>query len=193
MSAATLGSVAHDARPVVPSAVIGTAVFLFTEVMLFCGLISAYLVLRQQAPMWPPFDQPRLPVAVTAVNTAVLLASGLAVSRARSAGRDRDDEVGPEARRWLGVALGLGAVFVAVQGFEWTRLVAHGLTLSSSVYGGCFYTIIGAHALHVVAAIAVLAWARRSVRTDGGLRALRMYWWFVVGIWPVLYAAVYLW
>lgn len=165
-----------DARSVVPSPVLAMAVFLFTEVMLFCGLVSAYLVLRGHAVAWPPLDQPRLPVAVTAVNTIVLLWSGRAM-----------------AQRRMERALALGALFVAVQGYEWTRLLAHGLTMASSVYGGCFYTIVGLHALHVLAALAVLAWARRPGRSEETLQAVRLYWYFVVGIWPVLYTLVYLW
>ena len=55
------------------SAVVGTSVFIFTEVMFFCGLVSAYLVLRSHTE-WPPADQPRLPVMVTGINTMVLLA-----------------------------------------------------------------------------------------------------------------------
>ena len=47
--------------------------FVFTEVMLFAGLISAFSIARATAigGMWPPPNQPRLPIATTAFNTAV--------------------------------------------------------------------------------------------------------------------------
>jgi heme/copper-type cytochrome/quinol oxidase subunit 3 len=93
----------------------------------------------------------------------------------------------------------LGAVFLAVQGIEWLRLIHFGLTVSSSVYGGLFYTLIGFHALHVVGALLWLmcVWllAKRGRFTRDrhtGVQTCAMYWLFVVGLWPVLYGLVYL-
>jgi heme/copper-type cytochrome/quinol oxidase subunit 3 len=179
--------------PLVPSGVLGMAMFIATEVMFFAGLISAYLVLRAQAFGWPPLDQPRLPVGVTAANTAVLLASGWTVYRAVAAQR----RGAPEFIRWLGITAALGALFLAVQGFEWVRLVGFGLTTTSSLYGATFYTLVGAHGLHVLAALVVLLWAlRRAARgsydaAPGALDPIQMYWLFVVAVWPVLYLLVY--
>ena len=186
---------AHDAfeveRTPIPSGVLGMAIFLATEAMFFAGLISAFWVLRAQTPLWPPPDQPRLPVALTGANTLVLLASGwtahLAV-RARRRGR----AAGP----WLDATALLGLVFLGVQGTEWVRLLGYGLTTSSSLYGATFYTLVGAHALHVVAALVVLL----VIRGGGGragpqlerLELTRVYWLFVVAVWPVLYVLVYL-
>lgn len=166
------------------------------EVMFFAGLVSAYFVLRTGAAVWPPPLQPRLPVAVTAINTAVLLGSSVFMRRAmRALGRgDRAALVGR-----LGAAAGLGALFLAIQGFEWARLVRFGLTMSSGVFGATFYTLIGAHAVHVLGALVwlavVLALAtagRVAPGREGVARACAMYWHFVVGLWPVLYVAVYL-
>ena len=96
-------------------------------------------------------------------------------------------------------AAGLGAAFLLVQGYEWARLVHFGLTVSSGIYGSAFYTLIGVHGAHVVGALAwvgaVLALARRGHFRDGrtgAVRACAMYWHFVVGLWPVLFVAVYL-
>lgn len=166
------------------------------EVMFFGGLVSAFLVLRVSAPVWPPPLQPRLPVGVTAVNTLVLLASSLAlVAARRSLGRgDRSALV-----RRLVVAAGLGALFLLVQGYEWARLVRFGLTLSSGIYGATFYTLIGTHAAHVLGAlvwlavtIALAAHGRFADGRTAPLRACAMYWHFVVALWPVVYVAVYL-
>ena len=77
------GKLAHDH-------VVGTALLLVTELMLFCGLIAAYLVLRGQAGVWPPEDQPRLPVLMTAFNTALLLASGWVIWRCAAVMRAGD-------------------------------------------------------------------------------------------------------
>jgi heme/copper-type cytochrome/quinol oxidase subunit 3 len=135
-------------------------------------------------------------VAVTGLNTLVLLASSVAMHRAVRAIR-RGDPV--DLVRRLGLVAVLGSVFLVVQGYEWARLAAFGLTLSSSVYGTTFYTIIGTHAVHVVGALlwvtATLALAARGRFTperSAPLRACAMYWHFVVGLWPILYVAVYL-
>ncbi len=184
---------AERPAPAVPNAVLGTAVFLFTEVMLFAGLISAFVVLRAQDTDWPPPGQPRLPIVTTAANTVVLLASGLFTAFAVAARRRGRDVVARDLAR----ALALGALFVAVQGWEWTRLVAYGLSTSRGVYAGAFYATVGVHALHAVAGLGVLAWAlRRATRgalSLASLQASAMFWGFVVGLWPLLYGIVYLW
>jgi cytochrome c oxidase subunit 3 len=164
--------------------------------MFFAGLVSAFWVLRLAAPVWPPPLQPRLPVGVTGLNTLVLLGSSVAVLtgvRALRAGRRG------AAIRQLGLAASLGAVFLLVQGYEWVRLIGFGLTMSSSTYGATFYTLIGAHGLHVLGALSwlalVLLAARRgryTPRAHVGASVCAMYWHFVVALWPVLYVLVYL-
>ncbi|MBI5514150.1 MAG: heme-copper oxidase subunit III [Deltaproteobacteria bacterium] len=175
-------------RGAVPDAVLGMALFLFTEVMLFAGLLSAYLVLRGKVATWPPPGQPRLPVLVTLGNTLVLLASGYVARRARRE---------PSPARWLRGALALGGLFLAVQGAEWLGLVAHGLDARTSLYASTFYVLVGAHAAHVTAAVAALAWGARALErgrlSRGALEALVLYWTFCVAVWPPLYALVYLW
>jgi heme/copper-type cytochrome/quinol oxidase subunit 3 len=56
--------------------VLGTLIFVATEVMLFSGFVSAFTIMRGSALIWPPPGQPRLPIAETAFNTLLLLASG---------------------------------------------------------------------------------------------------------------------
>ena len=59
--------------PLLPSAVMGTLIFVFTEIMLFAGLISAFMIVRSGSVVWPPPGQPRLPLEATAFSTAALL------------------------------------------------------------------------------------------------------------------------
>jgi cytochrome c oxidase subunit 3 len=172
--------------------VFATAVFIATEVMFFLGLISAHAITVASAPTWPPPGQPRLPIEATAVNTLALLVSGAV---AHLAGR-RFAADPATARRPLDLAIFLGAFFVVFQGWEWAGLVREGLTLSSSTHGGFFYVIVGTHALHALAGLAVLAWTRWTLRrgtlTGEGFAASRLFWSFVVVLWPVLYWRVYL-
>ena len=64
---------------------VGMLLFLATEAMFFAGLVSAYWVLRSQVFPWPPVGQPRLPILITGINTAILLLSGLALWRSQTA------------------------------------------------------------------------------------------------------------
>jgi len=168
---------------------VGMLIFLGAETMLFAGFVTAYLVFRLGAPVWPPPLQPRLPVGVTAVSTAVLLLSGYTMWRALRAARDGDDG---GLGRSLALTGLLGATFLAAQGYEWTRLLTFGLTAPSGIYGGTFYTLIGAHALHVLAALAWLSILLLATRRGPMVPVFGMYWYFVVGLWPVLYTLVYL-
>jgi cytochrome c oxidase subunit III len=179
-------------RPVLPSAVLGMLIFVGTEVMLFAGMISAFLILRAGAAgAWPPPGQPRLPFGETAFNTAALLASGVALWRARRVFADAP----ARALRPLTIAMALGAFFVLFQGYEWLMMIGQGLTLSSSNHGSFFYLIVGLHGLHVVAGLSVLSWAwwrlRGGFLADSHFGAAQVFWFFVVGLWPILYFLVY--
>lgn len=175
---------------------IGLLFFLASEVMFFTGLFSAYWVLRAQAVDWPPVGQPRLPILVTGVNTVILLLTAVAVWRADIAQRKGCHLclIG-----WLGLTGVGGLLFLGIQGYEWVRLIQFGLTTVHNIYGGTFYMIVGAHGVHVVAALIVLlvvllkaARYRYSETNHGGLVLFRIYWTFVVLLWPVIYVAVYL-
>ena len=183
-------------RPRLDNTRLAMLFFLSAEVMFFAGLVSAFFVLRLAAPVWPPPLQPRLPVLVTGINTLVLLASSAAMVAALRAMRRADGRALVER---LAATAALGALFLAVQGYEWTRLIHYGLTVTSGAYGATFYTLIGTHAAHVLGALVwlsvTLVLAARGRFLDGGttvLRACATYWHFVVGLWPILYVAVYL-
>jgi len=170
--------------------------FIGAESMFFAALISGLFILRLGIPAWPPPLQPRLPVGVTTANTVVLLASSVAMVLA---GRALTRGIRWELVRWLTVTAILGAIFLGVQGYEWVRLVRFGLTMSSSTYGTTFYTLIGTHAIHVAGALVWLlvvlgltAGGAAIQRRGTMVRGCALYWHFVVGLWPVLFVAVYL-
>jgi len=172
---------------------LGMIFLLATEAMLFAGLISAYIVNRAVTKVWPPYGQPRLPIEITAANTAILLTSGILLfmfSRKYKTGG---------SKLLLMLAFILGVTFLTIQGTEWARMIDFGLTQRSSIYGAFFYLIIGIHAVHVVAGLQVLLYLWRTVGKASALEAAKnkiticsMYWYFVVGIWPILYVLVYL-
>ena len=175
---------------------VGTLMFLGAEAMFFAGLIGAYIVFRFGSAIWPPPFQPRLPVGVTGVNTLILVASAVTMRWSLKAVRVNDRKT---LIRCLAYTAVLGGIFLLIQGFEWLRLIHFGLTVSSSVYGSLFYTLIGFHGLHVFGALiwllVVLVRAKQgrfSRESHVGLQTCGMYWTFVVALWPVLYGLVYL-
>lgn len=179
-------------KPIAPNGVIGTFIFVVTELMVFAGFVSAFTITRAAYNTWPPVGQPRLPMAETAINSIALLASGVVLYFAQRAFQRQPHT----ARRPLLAALLLGTFFVVFQGVEWFRLLQEGLTVTSSNHGAFFYLIIGTHALHAIAAILFLGIA--YVKLLGGrlqqstFSATQVFWYFVVGVWPVLYLRVYL-
>ena len=180
-------------EPLVSNAVMGTLIFVMCEIMLFAGLISAFMIVRSAAVgAWPPLGQPRLPFEETAINTAALLISGVLLWVAHRAYKREPGS----ASFTLLAAIGLGAFFVIFQGFEWVALIREGLTLTSSTHGSFFYLIVGLHALHAVAALVVLTavWMLllRERLAPSTFHAAQVFWYFVVGLWPILYLRVYL-
>ncbi len=182
--------------PPVSNARLGMAVFLSFEAMFFAGLIGAFVVFRMGSPLWPPPGQPRLPIVVTWVNTAILLFSACTMWSALRAVRIEDRQ---GLRTALSVTALLGTIFLVIQGSEWIRLIGHGLTMSAGIYGATFYTLIGCHGLHVLGAVIWLAIVRVAIRGNRfsargrvSVELCGMYWYFVVALWPVLFWLVYL-
>jgi len=186
-------------RPIAPigsNAWLAMIMFLGAEAMFFAGLMGAFLVFRVGSPVWPPPFQPRLPATVTGVNTLILLLSAVTMRLAFLANGRGERKRLVKLLSWTAI---LGAVFLLIQGFEWVRLLHFGLTVSSSVYGGLFYTLIGFHGAHVLGALAwlIAVWSKArqgkyTGRNAVGLQTCSMYWIFVVALWPVLYGLVYL-
>jgi len=177
-----------------PNAVLGTIIFVMAEIMFFAALMSAHTIARATVlgGVWPPAGQPRLPVERTAFNTAILLFSGVLLFMANRRAREGYEK----ASAYLAGAIATGIAFVLLQGVEWAALLREGLTMQSSTHGAFFYLIVGAHALHAVAAICVLAAIyfpmRRGTLAPSTFAATQVFWYFVVLLWPVIYMRVYL-
>ena len=183
-----------DSRvPMIPHGLFGMLIFVVAEIMFFAGLISAFVIVKAAASVWPPMGQPRLPIEETALNSVALLVSGVLLIVAHRAFHRGDRE---SMKRPMWIALILGSFFVFFQGVEWVALLSQGLTMTSSSLGSFFYLIVGIHAVHAVAALTLLAIAslrlRRGWLTPGLFGAAEALWFFVVAVWPILYLVVYL-
>ena len=82
---------------------------------------------------------------------------------------------------------------------EWIRLVNYGLKVTSGVYGATFYVLIGVHGLHVLGAVLwlLIVLFRARAAAFSASRAVEVelvgiYWYYVGGLWLVLFPMVYL-
>ena len=177
---------------VISNGVLGMILFIMTEIMLFAGMISAFSIVKASSAIWPPPDQPRLPFEETAFNTVALFASGVLLYWAQQ--KFKQDRT--SARIPLLASIALGTFFVLFQGWEWTSMLAQGLTLTSSTLGSFFYLIVGTHAIHAIVSLGFLVQTWRRLKA-GWLQPSQFataaaFWYFVVAAWPIIYYQVYL-
>ena len=92
------------------------------------------------------------------------------------------------------MTLALGLVFIAGQAWEWSQLSSEGLGISTNAFGTTFFTLTGAHGLHLVGGLGLLAIVRMRLDRDdhGPLEAATYYWHFVDVVWLVVFSTLYL-
>jgi cytochrome c oxidase subunit 3 len=174
---------------------VGMIIFLGAWGMCFAGLFFSYAVVRAAAVTWPPPGLAHLPIALPLVNTFVLAISSLTLHRAVSSVRAGDQT---SFRRWLGITIPIGFLFLALQIVVWLQLLHAGLRWDTAVYGSVFYMLTVFHALHVLSGLFVLLYlvlgALRGKYTRArhtGVRMAAMFWHFVDAIWVVMFLSVY--
>jgi cytochrome c oxidase subunit 3 len=135
-------------------------------------------------------------IGIPALNTAILLTSGLTVTLAHHALR-----AGERGKLTLFLALTflLGFTFVGFQAHEYGEAYRQmGLRLSTGIYGSTFFMLTGFHGLHVtVGAIMLLVIWLRVLRghftptKHFAFEAVAWYWHFVDVVWLGLFIFVY--
>jgi cytochrome c oxidase subunit 3 len=193
------GPTAGDARPLlqparsrVPPLLLGTFLFLASELVFFVALFGAYFTLRGETSPWPPRGA-SADAMLSGVATALLVLSSMTYVIAARRAREHDVR---SFRRWVGVTFALGAVFLGLQLVDYSRL---GFAVSSHAYGTMFYAMTGFHGAHVVAGlilmIVVMGRSWQGAYRDGeplGVEAVGYYWHFVDVVWIALYSTLYL-
>jgi len=171
-------------------------IFLASWAMMFAALFFAYGYVRSRAAVWPPPDLPLLPILLPLLNTAVLGGS----SAALQLGGWWIARGNVHRLVWaLGVAVALGALFLALQVVLWSNLYGQGLRPSTGgPYGSVFYGLTCFHALHVLVgllllgAVTVFALLRRVRQAEAEkVDVLSLYWHFVDAVWVVVFTVVY--
>ena len=180
-------------------AVLGMAIFIGSEIMVFAAFFVAYFIARANTAQWPPqfsgvepFEP--LPKLITGVNTANLVFSSFTLwwGEKRLAAGDRRGLI-----RGLILTLMLGSTFLIIQINEYVHL---GFTPQDTIFGTVFYLLTGLHGLHVFVGLCVLWFALNRARKQnefrhgaaGPLVAGSIYWHFVDVVWIFLYVVVYL-
>lgn len=191
MSYSVLDSSAAPAVPDMPPGKFGMWIFLVSEIMFFTGLIGSYIVLRLGATEWPN-AWTVLNVPLLTINTTILLTSSLTMVLAVSA--IQRGECRKSARLLLATAL-LGALFLVLKIADYIHMIEHGFTISSNLFGSCYYLLTGFHGLHVLSGIIVLLvlyFQTRAGRFNSTnyvrIESSGLYWHFIDAIWVILFA-----
>jgi cytochrome c oxidase subunit 3 len=200
--------------------------FIFSEVMFFAAFFGALFYARMYAIpwlgggsnnvmtnelLWPAFEavwptngpgevggtfQPMGAWGIPAINTLILLSSGVTVTWAHW-GLKKGDRT--QLILGLMATVALGFLFLGLQAYEyshaWDEL---NLKLGTGIYGTTFYMLTGFHGLHVtLGATMLLVILIRSMKGHFtnehhfAFEAVAWYWHFVDVVWLGLFVFVY--
>ena len=163
-------------------------VLIVSELLVFGAALIAFLAVRISDPAGFAADQAQLDRTAGALNTVLLVTSGLCAALAVHA-REREDRVG--SRRWLGGACILGVLFLVIKGFEYWQKAELGIDIETSAFFTFYYLVTGFHAAHVIAGIVILALLAvfNSVRNmETGVA----FWHMIDLVWVLLFPIIYL-
>ncbi|MEX2465766.1 MAG: cytochrome c oxidase subunit 3 [Gemmatimonadota bacterium] len=164
---------------------------LASEVVIFGGLIGAYLMHRLGHPEWA--DAAALTnTTIGAVNTFVLLTSSFTAVLAHQAAENGD---GKKAAKFLLFTIGGALTFVCIKGYEWWYEISHGYTITANTFWSFYYTMAGLHALHVIAGaiiMGVVAFDAFRGRELHRVELIGIYWHFVDVVWIFLFPLLYI-
>ncbi len=179
------------------NAKLGIWLFLASEVMLFGGLFSAYVLLRVGADVWPEGSS-ILNVPLATFNTVILITSSITMVLAW-ASLVRGDFGKYRLYNYGTLLCGLG--FLIVKYIEYSAKFHHGLFPSESTFFAIYFTLTGLHGLHVIAGMCTLAylhfpgskmWKTQPVRFTGRVECAGLFWHLVDLVWIFLFPVLYL-
>ncbi|WP_028748220.1 heme-copper oxidase subunit III family protein [Rhizobium mesoamericanum] len=196
-------------------------IFLLSDTFIFGCFLLAYMTARMSTPVpWPNPSEVfalniggrEIPLILIAIMTFILISSSGTMAMAVNFGYRR--ERGKTTALML-LTAALGATFVGMQAFEWTKLITEGVRpwenpWGAPQFGSSFFMITGFHGTHVtIGVIFLLITARKVWRGDfdTGRRGfftsrkgnyeiveiMGLYWHFVDLVWVFIFAFFYLW
>ncbi|MBT8443101.1 MAG: heme-copper oxidase subunit III family protein [Gammaproteobacteria bacterium] len=186
-------------------------IFLLSDTFIFSCFLTGYMTVRiSTTEAWPNASEvfalhmfgADIPLILIAIMTFILITSSGTMAMAVNFGYARNRKV--TAALMLVTAL-LGASFVGMQAFEWTKLISEGVRpwgnpFGAPQFGSAFFMITGFHGLHVTGGVIyLLIVAFKVLRGDYESRGYEiveitgLYWHFVDLVWVFIFAFFYLW
>jgi heme/copper-type cytochrome/quinol oxidase subunit 3 len=171
----------EQARLARPNGWWGMALFVATEATLFGTIIGTYFYLRFNNLHWPPPGVPEPKVTLPLVLTGLLVVTSVPVQLAVNAA---SRGLLARARVALLLALVVQAGYLGMQIHLFVHDV-HEFPPSGSTYSSIYFTMLGAHHLHVFVGVLLSAWILLRTATGlttyrmNGLRAIAFYWHFI--------------
>ena len=175
---------------------LGMWIFLATEVHLFGGLFSTFALFR-----WMYFDDfhtlcHTLNWKLGLLNTIVLLTSSYFMVRGVDAAQKG---LNKKCANWMLVTFLCGVAFLIVKYIEYTAKFSHGITPSSHIFYGLYFTMTGLHGVHVLGGMGAMIWLwvlarknRFSPTYYTPVEVVGLYWHLVDVIWIYLFPLLYL-
>ena len=187
-------------------------IFLLSDTFIFTCFLTSYMNVRMSTTVdWPNpstvfalhlFGQ-NIPLILIAIMTFVLITSSGTMAMAVNFGYRRDKK---KTVLLMAATALLGATFVGMQAFEWTKLIMEGVRpwgnpWGAPQFGSAFFMITGFHGLHVSAGVIYLLVVANRVRKGfydkrGSYEMVEiagLYWHFVDLVWVFIFAFFYLW
>jgi len=171
-------------------------VFLGSECLLFGGLISTYLLYKQNNQAGGPIPHDLYELGFTSISSFVLLMSSLTMVLAVAAIGRGDEQ---KLRTWLLTTAGLGCIFIAGQVYEFQVFLQEGMGFTTNAASSAFFTLTGFHGVHVTLGIVMLVSAtvmsargRIPPARAEAVEIVGLYWHFVDVVWIFLFPLLYL-
>jgi cytochrome c oxidase subunit 3 len=187
-------------------------IFLLSDTFIFTCFLTGYMNVRVSTPVpWPAPSEVfaltvfgiSVPLLLIGIMTFVLITSSGTMALAVNYGYRRDRG---RAAALMFMTAAIGAIFVGMQAFEWTKLIVEegirpwGNPFGASQFGATFFMITGFHGLHVSAGVVYLTIvALKVLRGDYEKKGYEiveivgLYWHFVDLVWVFIFAFFYLW
>jgi cytochrome c oxidase subunit 3 len=196
-------------------------IFLLSDTFIFSCFLLSYMTVRSSTTIpWPNPSEvfalriggAEIPLILIAIMTCVLISSSGTMAMAVNFGYRRDRL---KTAVLMLLTAALGATFVCMQAFEWTKLILEGVRpwgnpWGAPQFGSCFFMITGFHGTHVtIGVIFLLIIARKVWRGDFDrgergfftsrkgryeiVETMGLYWHFVDLVWVFIFAFFYLW
>ena len=176
---------------------LGMWLFLAGDAMSFGCLIVGYGILRYASNNWPvPKDV--LGINLTAFMTFLLIVSSVTMVLSLSASQKHDMA---RFKKFLGLTILGGLIFLGCQAYEWTHLITHrlpevGLSFSTHLFATTFFVLTGFHGMHVTGGViyntCVLLAVSRGRYQAKHVEIAGLYWHFVDLVWILIFTFVYL-